>query len=173
MSELIVNSLWNVNVYLNGVGLLGRAAEASVPQPKRKMQDYKGLGMAGGIEIPVGWEKLEGRIKWSSFDLDTLIGLNMSTGQQQISMLGDLQTISAGGLLSESPVIMNWTAICKDPGPLEFKAQENVEYTSMFAVYHVDLSIAGQQVFVWDSLANILIVNGLDQLSVYRANIGG
>lgn len=172
MSELVVNTLWNVNVYLAGVGLLGRAAEIDVPQPKRLMEEYKGLGMAGRIKIPVGWDALESRVKWTSFDETTLLALAQTRGLQQLSALGDLQTLSSAGQIAEQPVIFNFTGVCKDPGPIHFKAQENIEYTSMFDIYHVDLSIGGTSVYVFDALSNLYIVGGVDQLAQYRANIG-
>jgi P2 family phage contractile tail tube protein len=129
--------------------------------------------MAGRVKVPVGWDVLEGRIKWSSFDETTIGQLAQSTTMQQLSFLGDLQTLAAAGEIAETPVIMNMTAICKDIGGLDFKAQELVEYTSMFDVYHVDLMVGGVQVYVYDAMSNLYIVNGQDQLAQYRANIGG
>jgi P2 family phage contractile tail tube protein len=67
-----INSLTNANIYIDGVGLLGRAEEIEIANPKHKMIDYKGLGMAGTAELWAGVEKLESKIKWSSFDADTL-----------------------------------------------------------------------------------------------------
>ena len=67
-----INSLTNANIYIDGVGLLGPAEEIEIANPKHKMIDYKGLGMAGTAELWAGVEKLESKIKWSSFDADTL-----------------------------------------------------------------------------------------------------
>ena len=39
-----INSLTNANIYIDGVGLLGRAEEIEIANPKHKMIDYKGLG---------------------------------------------------------------------------------------------------------------------------------
>lgn len=173
MSSLVVNSLSNANIYLNGVGLLGRAAEAKVPQPKRMMTDYKGLGMVGRVGIPTGFDKLEGSIKWSSFDPTTIVQLASIQKSALISMMADLQTLSSSGVISESPVIMNWTAIPKDIGDLDWKAQELVEFETMFEVYHVELSVAGVQLYLYDAFSNQYVVNGVDQLATYRANVGG
>ena len=75
-----INSLTNANIYIDGVGLLGRAEEIEIANPKHKMIDYKGLGMAGTAELWAGVEKLESKIKWSSFDAETL---TMSTSPFQ------------------------------------------------------------------------------------------
>ncbi len=67
-----INSLTNANIYIDGIGLLGRAEEIEIANPKHKMIDYKDLGMAGTAELWAGVEKLESKIKWASFDADTL-----------------------------------------------------------------------------------------------------
>jgi P2 family phage contractile tail tube protein len=173
MSQLVVNALSNCNVYLDGVGLLGRAAEVTVPQPKRMMTDYHGLGMMGRVEIPVGWDKLDGTIKWSSFD-DTTLALLANSGQILLmSVLADLQTISAAGETYESPVIYNFSGFCKDVGKISFKSQELVEYTSEFTINHIELYVNGAQLYLFDAYSNQYIVSGVDQLAQYRANIGG
>ena len=173
MASLVINSLWNCNVYLGGTSLLGRAAEFTVPQPKRIMQDYKGLGMAARIDVPTGWDKLAADITWSSFD-ETTIGLLVASGAvQQFSAMGDLQVLSASGETSEIPVIYNVNGMVTDPGMVPFKAQENINYKTAITVWHVDLTVGGVQVYLFDAFSNQFLVNGVDQLAVYRANIGG
>ena len=173
MSQLVVNTLWNCNVYLNGVELLGRAAEVKIPQPKRMRADYHGLGMVSRIKIPTGWDVMESTIKWSSFDPDTIGQVALSSQTCSVSCLGDLQTISASGEIFETPVIYNFNGIPFDVGDIDFKSQELVEFTSSFDVYHIDLSVGGVQIYLFDAFSNQYVVNGVDQLSSYRANIGG
>lgn len=173
MGQLVVNTLWNVNVYLNGQDLLGRAAEVKIPQPKRMRTDYKGLGMAARIKIPTGWEELESTIKWSSFDPTTIAQVSLSSQLCMISCLGDLQTLSASGEIFEAPVIYNFSGMPYDTGEIDFKAQELVEFTSAFDVYHCELYVAGAQIYLFDAFSNQYIVGGVDQLALYRANIGG
>lgn len=173
MSQLVVNSLSNANIYLNGVGLLGRAAECKVPQPKRLMTDYKGLGMIGRVELPTGFDKMESTIKWSSFDPTTIAAMAAITGIQLFSALGDLQTLTSGGQIAEAPVIFNFSGVVKDMGDVDFKSQELVEFTTTLTIYHVELYVAGVQLYLFDAFSNQYVVNGVDQLATYRANIGG
>jgi P2 family phage contractile tail tube protein len=173
MGSVVINSLWNANVYLDGTGLLGRASELEIPQPKRKMQDYKGMGMAALIEIPVGWDKLESSVKWSSFDPTVLGAATTTIGLHTLMALADLQVFTAFGETAEYPVVCNMTGTFKDPGKIPLKAQENVEIDMVFTVYHVDLTVGGNQIYLFDAISNQYIVNGVDQLAVFRANIGG
>lgn len=172
MSEVVINSLWNANVYLDGADLLGRVAEFEVPQPKQLMQDYKGMGMAARIEIPVGFDKLEASVKFSSFDWPTFQLAAATKGLHDIVVMGDLQQLTAAGETGEANVTCNLTATFKDPGKIPFKAQENVEVDATLVVYHVELIVNNVQVYLFDALSNQYIVGGVDQLAQYRANIG-
>ena len=172
MTEVVINSLWNANVYLDGANLLGRVEEFEVPQPKQLMQDYKGLGMAARIEIPVGYDKLESSLKFSSFDWPSIQLAAVTTGLHDIVVMGDLQQISAAGETGHIPVICNLTATFKDPGKIPFKAQENVTLEADLVIYHIELVVAGLQIYLFDALSNQYIVGGVDQLAQYRANIG-
>ena len=64
MSEL--NAIYNANVYIDGVNLLGQAAEFKMPEIEISMDEHKGLGMVGTIKLPSGVEALEGEITWNS-----------------------------------------------------------------------------------------------------------
>src|SRR5208337_2050545 len=50
-----INSLTNANIYIDGVGLLGRAEEIEVANPKHKMIDYKGLGRPERLSCGREW----------------------------------------------------------------------------------------------------------------------
>jgi P2 family phage contractile tail tube protein len=171
MANLSVNSLANLNVYLAGTSLLGRAAEIKIPQPKGMRADYRGLGMFGKLKIPTGMEALEGSIKWSSFDSSTLSQLSV-VQMSQFSALGDLQTLTAAGEVLEQPVIYNFTGMPLDIGPITAKAQELVEYTTTLDVYHVELYIGGELAYLYDVFSNQYVVGGVDQLATFRANTG-
>jgi uncharacterized protein len=173
MSEVVINSLWNANIYLDGASLLGRVEQFKVPQPKLKMQDYKGLGMAAEIEIPVGFMKLESTMKLSSFDYPTIQLMTSVKGLHTLVAMGDLQQISAAGETAESALVCNMTALFKDPGDINLQAQTNAEIEATLTVYHVELLVDGTQIYLFDALSNQYIVGGVDQLATYRQNIGG
>jgi P2 family phage contractile tail tube protein len=65
------------------------------------------------------------------------------------------------------------TAVFKDAGAFKFKQHENVDSTSTLTVYHSELYVAGTQMHLYDVLANIYVVNGVDQLAQLRSNLGG
>jgi P2 family phage contractile tail tube protein len=171
--DVAVNRLGNANIYVGGIGLLGRAEEITVPRPKHKLSEHKGLGMAGMAEFWSGVDKLEAKIKWASVypEVEALIGDPFTN--QLFQVRGNLETYTSVGRTVQQPVIYLMTAAFKDAGELNFKAHENVESTSMLTVYHCEQYIGGRQQFLYDVLANIYVVNGIDQLAIFRANLGG
>lgn len=70
--KIQINRITNANIYLAGNNLLGRASEIKLPDISMIMQEHKALGMVGKIELPAGFDKLEGEIKWNSFYHDVM-----------------------------------------------------------------------------------------------------
>lgn len=86
---------------------------------------------------------------------------------------GDLEQYTSQGRSAELPVVYLMTGVFKDPGSFRFRLHENVDTASTITVYHSELYIAGAQLHLYDVLANIFVVNGVDQLAQFRTNIGG
>ena len=168
-----INSLTNANVYIDGVGLLGRAEEIDVPQPSHQMIDYKGLGMAGTAELWAGVQKLEARIRWLSFDADVLGFAASPFKSHSFQVRGSLEQYTSQGRSAELPVVYLMTGVFKDAGMSSFKQQAMVETQSTVAVYHCELYVAGTQIYLYDVFANVYVVGGVDQLSQFRVNLGG
>lgn len=73
MAKIEINRITNANIYLDGANLLGRAEEVKLPDVSMTMQEHKALGMVGKVELPAGFDKLEGEIKWNSFYRDAML----------------------------------------------------------------------------------------------------
>ncbi len=171
--SLSVNRITNANIYIDGVGLLGRAEELEVAQPRHRMVDHKGLGMAGTAEFWAGVDKLEAKIKWASLYSEALIAVGSPFQAHMFQVRSSLEQYTSQGRSAELPVVYLMTGVFKDAGAFNFKQHENVDTTSVITVYHSELYIAGTQIHLYDVMANIYIVNGVDQLAQFRTNIGG
>ena len=168
-----INSLTNANVYIDGVGLLGRAEEIEIPQPRHRMIDYKGLGMAGTTELWGGVDKLEAKIKWASFDAETLTMSASPFQTHSFQVRGSLEQYTSQGRSAQLPVVYLMTGVFKDAGSANLKHQQMVETNSTISVYHCELYVAGTQIYLYDVFANVYVVGGVDQLSTFRTNLGG
>jgi uncharacterized protein len=171
--DISVNRITNANIYMDGIGLLGRAEEIQVAQPHHKMADHKALGMAGTAEFWAGVEKLEAKIKWASLYPEVLVAAGSPFVSHSFQVRGSLDQYTSMGRTAELPVVYLMTGVFKDAGAFTFKQHENVDTTSSITVYHSELFIAGSQIHLYDVLANIYVVNGIDQLAQFRDNLGG
>jgi P2 family phage contractile tail tube protein len=171
--NISVNRLTNANVYVDGTGLLGRAEEIEVAQPRHRMAEHKALGMVGTAEFWAGVEKLESKIKWASLYQEVLSIAASPFTSHSFQVRGDLEQYTSQGRVSETPVVYLMTGVFKDAGAFLFRHHENVQSTSIVTVYHSELYIGGNQIHLYDVMANIFVVNGIDQLALFRTNLGG
>ena len=126
-----INSLTNANIYIDGVGLLGRAEEIEIANPKHKMIDYKGLGMAGTAEFWAGVDKLEAKIKWASVYPTALTISTRPFTSHSFQVRGSLEQYTSQGRTAELPVVHLMTGVFKDAGGPVFRQHEMVETTSV------------------------------------------
>jgi len=172
MGLIDVSRITNANIYIDGFSLLGRAEEVELAFPKAKMVDHKGLGMFGTGEFPAGIDKLEAKVKWISVYGEVLSAMSIFRSHQ-FQIRASREQYTSQGRTAELPFIGLMTAQFKDGGPLNFKQHEQVDFPSTLVVYHCEYYVAGVQYLLYDLMANMYVVNGVDQLAQFRANIGG
>lgn len=169
-----VNRICNVNIYMNGSTLLGRAESIDLPVLKSIMKEHKALGMFGSIELPGGgMEKLEAKIKWNSFYPEILRANANPFKFVQLQARGSLERYTGQGRTAEVPLVAMLTASFKSFPLGAFKQHDNVELQTEAAVYYVKQTVDGTDIVEIDVLANIWKIAGEDVLAKYRANIGG
>jgi uncharacterized protein len=173
MAQINVNRVTNANVYINGSSFLGKAEEIDMPKITAVMAEHKALGMAGKLELPAGFDKMEARIKWNSFYKDAMVLMGNPYEVVSLQCRSSLETYTAAQRTAEVPVVVFIKGQFKSIPTGNFKQHDNVEMESNLAVTYVKVEIDGQPVVEFDALANIYKVNGIDILAQYRANIGG
>src|SRR5271163_5229400 len=114
--NIAVNRITNANIYIDGVGLLGRAEEIEVAQPKQKMADHKALGMAGTAEFWAGVDKLEAKIKWASLYPEALTVAAGPFTAHSFQVRGNLEQYTSQGRNAELPVVHLMIGVFKDMG---------------------------------------------------------
>ncbi|EDV3150611.1 phage major tail tube protein [Salmonella enterica subsp. enterica serovar Teko] len=168
-----INAISNANVYLDGRSLLGKAEEIKCPDVSAVMQERKALGMIGKIELPMGFDKMEGEIKWNSLYLDVATLTANPLKAYSLQCRSSIMQFNSGGLVKEMPLVTYLTVqFTKNPAGT-FKHQESPDLNSSFTCTYIKQVIDGQEVLELDYMANIFRVNGRDMLADYRANIGG
>ncbi|KAF0205495.1 MAG: phage tail core [Gallionellaceae bacterium] len=166
-----INRITNANVYLDGASLLGKAEEIKLPDITAKMVEHKALGLAGTIELPSGFDKMEGEVKWSSYYADVMAKAANPFKFVSIQVRCNVETYSTQGRTEEKPLVTFLTvAFKKNPGGT-FKQHDNAEFPTSFSVYYIKQVLDGQDILEFDAMSNIYKVNGEDMLANYRANV--
>jgi P2 family phage contractile tail tube protein len=171
MGALILSTLSNANIYVNGVSLLGRAKEIQLPQVKHKMTEHKGLGLAGSPELWSGLDKMEAKLTWTSLHPEVMSAFNGITSTQ-LMVRADYAQYTSGGLIAELPLVALITGTFKESPSGSFKQHEALEPDSSLSVTYYMLSLAGIPQVEIDVLANVYKILGQDQLAQFRANLG-
>jgi P2 family phage contractile tail tube protein len=173
MSKIQLNRVTNANIYVDGNCLLGKAEEIKLPDITTVMSEHKALGMVGKIELPSGFEKMEGEIKWNSFYRDVWLKMNNPYSMVQLQVRSNVETYGAMGRMQQQPLVTFLSVMFKKNPMGTFKQNDNAEFSSSFACYYIKQQLAGEDMLELDVLANIYKVGGVDQLDIYRNNIGG
>lgn len=168
-----INRLTNANIYNAGNSLCGRAEEITLPGIKGTYSDHKALGMMMALELPNGLDKMSGKIKWNAVypELITTFGSPYTTSQIQVR--GNLETWDSSGRTSQSPIVVFMTVRFKDTlPPITLKQNDNPELESEYSCTYLRMEVDGIKLVEVDALANVLFVNGEDQMAIYRINLG-
>lgn len=173
MAEIKVNTLNNANIYIDGNSLLGQAEEIKLPTVKFKMAEHKAVGMVGTIKLPSGIEALEGEVKWSSFYASVWPRLLNPFSPVQLQARGSLETFTSQGRTQQVPYVVFLTASFYEVPMGDFKQNDKAEFGSKFFASYIRLKVDGKDILEVDAMSNIYKVGGVDQLDLYRSNIGG
>jgi P2 family phage contractile tail tube protein len=173
MSKIQVNRIVNANIYIEGVNMLGRAEEIKLPDISAIMAEHKALGMIGKMELPSGFDKLEGEIKWNSLYEEAAKYMANPFKALQLQCRSSIESYGSGGRIEEVPLTTFLTVMFKKNPLGAFKQHDNAEFTSTFSATYIKQVIKGKDVLELDYMANIFKVNGEDLLATYRDNIGG
>lgn len=168
-----IKKITNANVYVNGSNLLGKVSEAMMPDITIKQIDFTPVGMHGTMSLPVGFDKMEMSLKWTTFDSDVMAqvadGYTSLTGQLRASQ----ETYdSGGGRSAEESYLYQFRGRPSNIPAGSFKQHENAEGETKVQLDYLKLIIAGNTIYEIDIPNNKYVVNGVDKLATYRANLG-
>lgn len=171
--KIQINSITNANVYMNGSSLLGRAEEIKLPDIVAMMTERKALGMVGKIELPTGFDKMEGEIKWNSYYEDAAVVTANPFASVQLQCRSSIEVFSSQGRIDELPMVTYLTVMFKKNALGNYKQHDPAEFTSGFTSTYIKQVVSGREIIELDYMANIFRVDGQDMLANYRSNIGG
>lgn len=164
-------ALKNFNIFNDAQSYQGIASEVVLPKLTRKLEEFRGAGMDGPVDIDLGQEKLE--LEWTvkGFDLKVMrqygyVGLagiplrfNGAYQEDENCTVQAVQ-ISVRGRHAE---IDNGTAK---------GGESNADTKIKSSLTYYKLTVDNEDIIEIDLINFIFIVNGVDQLAAMRNAIG-
>lgn len=132
MSKIQVNRIVNANIYIDGTNLIGRAEEVKLPDIQAIMAEHKALGMVGKIELPSGFDKLEGEVKWNSLYEEAAKAMANPFKAVQLQCRSSIETYGAQGRIQEVSLVTFLTVMFKKNPLGTYKQHDNAEFSSAF-----------------------------------------
>ncbi len=156
--------------FVDGTNYMGEVPEVTLPTLSRKLEEYRGGGMNGAIELDFGQEKMEAEIKGAGW----IAGLAAKWGAAKhdavlIRFAGALQADDSEAVVPVE-VVMRGRLVERDPG--SSKAGDATERTYKYSLTYYKEVVDGQVDLEIDLVNMVENVAGTDNLAATRAALG-
>ncbi len=167
-----IGTLYNANVYVNGENFAGIAEEITTPDLKPKMTDHKPLSGIGSFELPTGLDKMSMKIKWNFISPDVLTNAADFYTSQDVMIRANADIWDNGSRVESQPVTAFVRGLSKNLPAIALKHQDNPDIETELSCTGYKLEYNGKVLFEVDFFAQVYIVDGVDKMADYRANLG-
>ncbi|AMC35388.1 phage major tail tube protein [Janthinobacterium sp. B9-8] len=164
------SKLKGFNVFMDGINFVGKVSEVTLPKLSRKMEEYRGGGMGGTVDIDLGLEKLEMSATYGGFMREIFTTFGAATHDAVLIRF-------AGGYQREDSeevdaieVIMRGRHKEIDMGSA--KPGEDTEFKVSSSLSYYKLTLNGKTQAEIDTVNMIEIIDGVDRLAKMRSAIG-
>lgn len=162
--------LKDFNLFGDGDTWQGQIAELSIPTLARTMEEYRGAGMDGTVELDMGQEKIE--FEWTAGGMIEAIFDAFGAVEIDATMLrfaGAYERDDMGDVVPVEIVVRGRHREI-DPGTAKNGDNNEIQVTTTCSYYK--LTIDGQDVIEIDVPGYVFNVRGNDMLAARRAAIG-
>lgn len=162
--------LQDFTVWIREVGKIGECPNFQPPEIKLAMEDYRGGGMDGTVEIAHGIEKIE--FEFDMFTWDPQIWEEMGYGPGAMNCFIDFRgyLLSPGG--EEKGVMIQTTSQIKSIKTGKVEPGKKTEVTVGISCHKYAHTIGGKTVMSIDVFRKKYVVNGNDRFSRARDFLG-
>lgn len=158
----ITNRIENANIYVGGSTLVGTAEEMSVPEISFTFTEHCPLGVVGTHAYVNGIEKLEGSIKWSSLNVQSLVAANSFTAPVQFTVHYPVAAHALGGTLITLGGVITMDATLHSIPLTSFKKDGNLFYVSKYTANNFKQVVDGKILAEINAANNVFILDGVE-----------
>ena len=162
--------LKNFTAFGDGTNFMGEIAEVALPKIAHKLEQWRGGGMLGEIDVSMGLEKLEMGLKFGGLPREIFRQFGKpGVSGNLIRYVGAYQEDGSGGVKQAELVATGlYTEI--DPGTA--KVGEGGEWDVKATLTYLKWTVSGRTEVEIDMLTGLLITGGVDRTAALRAALG-
>lgn len=159
----------NINAFVDGRGYAGQVEDFDAPKLSLKVDEYRGGGMNGSVELTMGMEAMSSSFSLIQYSRDTLALFGVTEGRD-VSFIFREVLESFGGTVTG--VIHTMRGKIKEIDPGTSKAGDHPSLKHTMALNYYKLTHGDVVVQEIDVINMVHIVNGEDLMAEQRAALG-
>ncbi|WP_316200890.1 MULTISPECIES: phage major tail tube protein [unclassified Bradyrhizobium] len=164
------NILQDFTVWIQDIGKIGESPEFQPPEINIEVEQFRGGGMDGTVEIPMGIEKIEFDFQLHTWDEQIWQNLGYGPGSLDVPVTFRGYMLSAAG--AEKGVIIETRSLIKSIKPGKATPGKKVEMTvnlcANYYAHYIDNSLV-TEIDVFNKITNI---GGVDKTANARQILG-
>lgn len=164
------SKLKNMNLFGDGDSYLGTVAEVTVPKLTMKMEDWRGGGMIGPVQIDQGLDKINLEFKLGGVLAGPFRQFGASGHAAMLNRFAGAYQDDDSGAVQAVEVVTRGRISEIDPG--NAKPGDDTEHTFKVACSYYKLVVDGVEWIEIDVVSGIFIVFGTDRYAEIRDAIG-
>jgi P2 family phage contractile tail tube protein len=166
------NIFQDFTVWIQDVGKIGEAPEFQPPEINIAVEEFRGGGMDGTVEIPFGVEKIEFDFQLHTWDEQVWQNLGYGPGSLDVPVTFRGYLITPGG--AEKGLIITTSSLIKSVKPGKVSAGKKVEMTiSLVANYYAQyIDGNNDPVIEIDVFNKVTNIGGTDRSANARRLLG-
>ncbi|WP_375592125.1 phage major tail tube protein [Chitiniphilus eburneus] len=162
--------LTKFNVFHNGTSHLGEVAELVLPKLTRKVDEYRGGGMGGPVDLDLGNEKLELEATYGGWMYDILLQYGIAQIDGVLMRFAGAVQRQDTGENDAVEIVVRGRHVEIDPGSA--KAGEKGEFKVKSSLSYYKLVVNNVTLIEIDHINLVFVVGGTDLYAAQRRAIG-
>lgn len=164
------NILQDFTVWIDDVGKIGEAPEFQPPEINISVEEFRGGGMDGTVEIPMGIEKIEFDFQLHTWDEQIWTKLGYGPGSLDVPITFRGYLLTPGG--AEKGVYIYTQSLIKSIKPGKVSAGKKVEMTISLVANYYQHIVDSNTLAEIDVFNKVTFLNGQDKSAFARRTLG-
>jgi P2 family phage contractile tail tube protein len=136
---MLPRTLKNFNTFVDTHSWAGVAESITIPKITKKTEDYRGAGMIGDVALAMGYEKLEGEVKYAGFDVKQYRQLGVcGTSDLPVRYVGVYER-QDNCTTQNVEIYMRGQALELDPGDSKNGERTEITMTYNYSYYRMEV----------------------------------